>query len=131
MVRKEIQNLPEPEIFSLECPAQQVLDIICNKWSALVICCLAYGTKRYNQLQKQIEGISQKMLTQTLRNLERHGLVERKVYPAVPPRVEYSLTSLGETLIEPLSSLADWADLHISEIREARDRNEEGVGSRE
>jgi DNA-binding HxlR family transcriptional regulator len=122
MVRKEIHNIPEPEVFTHDCPTQQVLDIICNKWSVIVLYCLAYGTKRYNQLQRQIEGISQKMLTQTLRNLERHGIVERKVYPAVPPRVEYSLTPLGETLIEPLGCLAEWAQTHISDVQAARDR---------
>ena len=123
MVRKEINNnIPEPEIFTLECPIQQVLDIICNKWSVIILYCLSSETKRYNQLQKQIEGISQKMLTQSLRNLERHGLVERKVYPAVPPRVEYSLTPLGKTLIEPLAPLAQWSQIHIAEVKAARDR---------
>lgn len=122
MVRKEINSIPEPEVFTLECPIQQVLDIICNKWSVIILYCLSSGTKRYNQLQKQIEGISQKMLTQSLRNLERHGLVERRVYPSVPTRVEYSLTTLGETLIEPLTPLAQWSQIHISEIKSARDR---------
>jgi DNA-binding HxlR family transcriptional regulator len=122
MVRKEIRNLPEPEIFTLECPTQQVLDIICNKWSVIILYCLAFGTKRYNQLQRQIEGISQKMLTQSLRNLERHGFVERKVYPAVPPKVEYSITPLGETLIDPLGALAEWSEDHINEVKAARDR---------
>ncbi|MDY6937662.1 MAG: helix-turn-helix domain-containing protein [Cyanobacteriota bacterium] len=122
MVRKQIKNIPEPEIFTLDCPTQQVLDIVCSKWSVIVIYCLAFGTKRYNQLQGKIEGISQKMLTQTLRNLERNGLVERQVFPVVPPRVEYSLSALGETLVEPLCFLADWTDTHIEAVKSARDR---------
>jgi DNA-binding HxlR family transcriptional regulator len=122
MVRKEIRNLPEPEVFTIDCPTQQVLDIICNKWSVIILYCLAFGTKRYNQLQRQIEGISQKMLTQSLRNLERHGFIERKVYPAVPPKVEYSITPLGETLIDPLGALAEWSENHITEVHAARDR---------
>jgi DNA-binding HxlR family transcriptional regulator len=122
MVRKEIRNLPEPEVFTIDCPTQQVLDIICNKWSVIILYCLAFGTKRYNQLQRQIEGISQKMLTQSLRNLERHGFVERKVYPAVPPKVEYSITPLGETLIDPLGALAEWSENHIADVHTARDR---------
>lgn len=122
MVRPELRNRPEPERFTLNCPTQQVLDIVGNKWSAIVIYCLAYSPKRYSQLQNKIEGISQKMLTQTLRNLERNGLVERQVFPEVPPRVEYSLTPLGETLIEPLAFLADWTEAYFEEVRSARDR---------
>ena len=121
MVRKLIRNRPEPDIFTLNCPTQQVLELICNKWSVIVIYCLAYQTRRYKQLEAKIEGISQKVLTQTLRKLEKNGLVKRQVYPVVPPQVEYSLTPLGETLIEPLSLLAEWSELHMAEIRKYRD----------
>jgi DNA-binding HxlR family transcriptional regulator len=121
MVNNNICNKQEPEIFTLESPTQKVFDILCNKWSLIILYCLSFGTKRHNQLQKQIEGISQKMLTQTLRNLERHGFVTRNVYPVVPPRVEYSLTSVGETLIEPLAYLCQWSENHISEIELARE----------
>lgn len=117
MVRKLIRNRPEPEIFTLNCPTQQVLDIIGNKWSVIIIYCLAYQTRRYKQLERKIEGISQKVLTQTLRKLENNGLIERKVYPVVPPQVEYSLTALGETLIEPLSLLAEWSEQNVSKIK--------------
>lgn len=120
MVRKLIRNRPEPEIFTLNCPTQQVLDLIGNKWSVIVIYCLAYQTRRYKQLERKIEGISQKVLTQTLRKLETNGLVKRKVYPVVPPQVEYSLTPLGETLIEPLSLLAEWSEQHIDQVRQSR-----------
>ena len=116
MVRKLIRNRPEPEIFTLNCPTQQVLDLICNKWTVIVIYCLAYQTRRYKQLERKIEGISQKVLTQTLRKLEKNGLVQREVYPVVPPKVEYSLTPLGETLVEPLSLLAQWSEENITEI---------------
>jgi DNA-binding HxlR family transcriptional regulator len=121
MVNKNICNKQEPEIFTLESPTQKVFDILCNKWSLIILYCLSFGTKRHNQLQKQIEGISQKMLTQTLRNLERHGFVTRSVYPVVPPKVEYSLTSVGETLIEPLAYLCQWSENHIFEIELARE----------
>lgn len=120
MVRKLIRNRPEPDIFTLNCPTQQVLDLISNKWTVIVIYCLAYQTRRYKQLESKIEGISQKVLTQTLRKLEKNGLVKRQVYPVVPPQVEYSLTPLGETLIEPLSLLAEWSEAHMAEVRKYR-----------
>ena len=120
MVRKLIRNRPEPEIFTLNCPTQQVLDIIGNKWSVIIIYCLAYQTRRYGQLERKIEGISQKVLTQTLRKLEKNGLVRREVYPVVPLQVEYSLTPLGETLIEPLSLLAEWSEQHINQVQQSR-----------
>lgn len=120
MVRKLIRNRPEPDIFTLDCPTQQVLDLVSNKWSVIVIYCLAYQTRRYKQLERKIEGISQKVLTQTLRRLEQNGLVKRKVYPVVPPQVEYSLTPLGETLVEPLALLAEWSEQHIAEIEKYR-----------
>jgi DNA-binding HxlR family transcriptional regulator len=116
MVRKLIRNRPEPEVFTLNCPTQQVLDIICNKWSVIIIYCLAYQTRRFKQLERKIEGISQKVLTQTLRKLEKNGLVDRTVYSTIPPQVEYSLTSLGETLIEPLALLAEWSEQNIAEM---------------
>ena len=124
-MRKLIRNRPEPEIFTLNCPTQQVLDIIGNKWSVIIIYCLAYKPRRYKQLERKIEGISQKVLTQTLRRLESNGLVNRKVYPVVPPQVEYSLTSLGETIIEPLVELAEWSENNFSAIEIARENKQE------
>ena len=93
MVRKAFQ----PNILSSQCPTRKVLDLIADKWTTLVIHILAGGTYRYSELHRTIDGISQKMLTQTLRDLESNGLVLRKVYPEVPPRTEYSLTPLGLT----------------------------------
>ena len=105
-----------------QCPSRLVLERIADKWTALIIQTLAKGTMRYSGLQQQIGGISQKMLTQTLRSLERDGLVQRKVYPVVPPRVEYSLTRLGRTLIEPLRTLCRWSEKHLAELQANRAR---------
>ncbi|MBA2277133.1 MAG: helix-turn-helix transcriptional regulator [Chloroflexia bacterium] len=88
----------------------------------IVIKALAEGIQRYGALHREIGGISQKMLTQTLRSLERDGLVRRTVYPVVPPKVEYALTPLGETLIEPLAAIGAWAERHMDEIVRARTR---------
>jgi DNA-binding HxlR family transcriptional regulator len=105
-----------------QCPSRLVLDRIADKWTALIIQVLANGTKRYAELQREIGGISQKMLTQTLRSLERDGLVQRKVHPVVPPKVEYSLTKLGRTLIEPLHELCRWSEKHLAELQANRAR---------
>src|SRR5437762_10969982 len=94
-----------PSVLEPQCPSRLVLDRIADKWTALVIQILARGTMRYAELQRAIGGISQKMLTQTLRSLERDGLVQRKVYPVVPPKVEYSLTKLGRRSEEHTSEL--------------------------
>ena len=104
------------------CPSQKVLDLIANKWVVLIIHALEQDTKRFSDLQRQVDGITQKMLTQTLRNLECDGIVGRKVYPVVPPKVEYYLTPLGQTLTEPLRSLCGWAEKHMGEVEEARHR---------
>ncbi|MEL6163633.1 MAG: helix-turn-helix domain-containing protein [Cyanobacteria bacterium J06628_3] len=119
-----VRNFPEPEIFTLNCPTQQVLDIIGNKWSVIVLYCLAYGSKRYTQIQRRIEGISQKVLTQTLRNLERNGLI-RKTNLESSTGIEYSLTALGESLIEPLLEIADWSRANFGEVSTARDLYDE------
>ena len=105
-----------------QCPSRIVLDRIADKWTALIIQVLANGTRRYAALQREIGGISQKMLTQTLRSLERDGLVLRKVHPVVPPKVEYSLTRLGRTLIDPLNALCRWSERHLPELQANRTR---------
>jgi DNA-binding HxlR family transcriptional regulator len=89
-----------------------VIAILADKWSIPVIHSLARGAKRMGVLRKDMAGVSQKMLTQTLRRLEKHGLVERTVFPVVPPRVEYRLTALGESINEPLAHLCEWAKRH-------------------
>lgn len=109
-----------PAIPAANCGTRKVLDLIADEWTVFVVYALADGTRRYSQLQREVHGISQKMLTQTLRNMERDGMVERKVYPVVPPMVEYSLTELGQTLIEPLSAVGRWAEEHLGEVEQAR-----------
>ena len=117
MVRRKACDVLNPA-----CPSRQILDRIAEKWTALVIRALSDGTQRYSDVHRRIGGISQKMLTQTLRGLERDGLVGRKVYPVVPPRVEYRLTPLGRTLIEPLDAICRWAETHLPELRAAQGR---------
>lgn len=102
------------------CPMRDILDRVGDKWSVLVVILLKDGRMRFSGLRRAVDGISQRMLTQTLRQLERDGLVERTVYPSVPVRVEYALTALGRTLIEPLSALAHWAEDHREVILSAR-----------
>jgi DNA-binding HxlR family transcriptional regulator len=97
-----------------------VLDHIANKWSVLVIDALADGTLRYSQLARRIQGVSQKMLTQTLRLLEADGFVKRTIYPSVPPRVDYELTGLGQSLRGPVAAIRDWAEENINHIEHAR-----------
>lgn len=104
---------------------REVLNRVGDKWSVLVIALLGDGTKRFNEVKRMIEGISQRMLTLTLRGLERDGLVRRTVYATVPPRVEYVLTPLGRTLLEPVTVLAKWAQRHGREIQRARDAFDE------
>lgn len=120
-----VRNSPEPEVFTANCPTQQVLETIADKWSVIVIYALSRKTQRYSELQRMIGGVSQKMLTQTLRKLERDGLVERHVYPVVPLKVEYSLTPLGQTLTQLLSAICQWAEVHLDEIEAARTRYDE------
>lgn len=89
-----------------------VVGLLADKWTIPVIHALARGTKRTGQLRTEIAGVSQKMLTQTLRTLEAHGLIERKVYAVVPPRVEYTLTEMGQSINEPLAGICDWVEKH-------------------
>ncbi len=103
-----------------QCPSRLVLDRIADKWTALIIQNLARGSFRYSALQREIGDISQKVLTQTLRSLERDGLVRRKVYETATPKVEYTLTALGRTLIEPLQGLCHWSEKHLAELEAHR-----------
>jgi DNA-binding HxlR family transcriptional regulator len=96
------------DVFSARCPSRTALDLIAHTWALLVASSLADGPKRHSRLRTQIGGISKKALTQTLRELERSGLVERRVFPEVPPRVEYSLTDLGRDLMERMLPLVEW-----------------------
>ncbi|WP_307856504.1 helix-turn-helix domain-containing protein [Catenulispora pinistramenti] len=98
-----------------DCPARHLLDRIGDRWSVLVLTALSDGSVRFSELRRRIEGVSQKMLTQTLRGLERDGIVRRIVHPGVPVRVEYTLTDAGRLLREPLEALQDWAVTHFGD----------------
>jgi DNA-binding HxlR family transcriptional regulator len=104
------------------CTVREVLGRVGDKWSALTIARLGTGTQRFSQLRRDIDGISQRMLTVTLRNLERDGLVSRQIFPEVPPRVEYTLTGLGASLHETILGLVQWSEGHTTEIQQARTR---------
>jgi DNA-binding HxlR family transcriptional regulator len=103
------------------CTIRDLLDRLGDKWSLLVVELLGGGTRRFTELRRDIDGISQRMLTLTLRRLERDGLVHRTVHPVVPPRVDYDLTPLGETLLDAVAPLVDWTRAHRAEIARARD----------
>jgi len=115
-------------VYDANCPTRHVLDLIADKWATLIIGLLNRSQpQRFAALQRQIGGISQKMLTQTLRNLERDGLVQRTVYPQVPPRVEYALTPLGQTLCEPIAALIRWSEENINAVTAAQKRYDEAA----
>lgn len=118
-------DLPDelPESNAGGCQAtREILDRIGDKWSLYIIASLANGTRRFNELRRGIDGISQRMLTLTLRGLERDGLVTRTIYPTIPPRVDYDLTELGRTLLKPVMGLVNWANDNQFTIIEAQKR---------
>ncbi len=111
---------PEACAYNAQCPTRLVLNRIADKWTVLVVILLESDVKRFSQLRREIEGISQKMLTQTLRGLERDGLVTRKVYATVPPHVEYALTPLGHTLKDLLYEIKVWSETNIDAVLKAQ-----------
>jgi DNA-binding HxlR family transcriptional regulator len=114
---RETKNETTPVCaFNADCPTRLILNRIADKWTVLVVILLQTETKRFSLLQREIGGISQKMLTQTLRNLERDGLVNRTVYANVPPKVEYALTPLGHTLKDLLYAVKTWSETNINEV---------------
>ena len=111
------------DVMSAACPSRQVLGRVADKWTMLVLSALsAEEVLRFSELRRRIDGVTQKMLTQTLRGLERDGLVERTVYPTVPVTVEYRLTALGHSLAAAVSVIKAWAYENIEELERARDR---------
>jgi DNA-binding HxlR family transcriptional regulator len=112
---------PDWNVLLRTCPSRLSLTHIANKWTALIVIVLADGRQRFGDIRAAVDGISGKVLTETLRVLERDGLVERHVYAEMPPRVEYELTALGRTLHGPLQALAHWAEEHIAEVLVARE----------
>ncbi|MET9387232.1 helix-turn-helix domain-containing protein [Streptomyces sp. NPDC002928] len=112
----------EYDAFLRGCPTNQLLDRISDKWVSLVVSALATGPMRYSDLGRKIAGVSPKMLTQTLRSLERDGILTRTVTPSVPVRVDYELTPLGSNLACLLTAVKDWAETHFDEVHAARER---------
>lgn len=111
--------------------SQLVVGLLADKWTIPVIHALARGTKRTGTLKSELAGISQKMLTQTLRMLEAHGLVARTVYPVVPPHVEYALTPMGESINEPLAGICDWVERHGAALQSLHARRKRAAARRE
>jgi len=109
------------DAYNERCPTRMVLDRIADKWTVLIVGALEEKTKRFGELRREVGGVSQKMLTQTLRGLERDGVVARTVYASVPPKVEYSLTRLGRTLVHILEEIRKWSELNIEDVLKARD----------
>ncbi|QKV95836.1 helix-turn-helix transcriptional regulator [Streptomyces sp. NA02950] len=108
------------DVYAAQCPCREVLDLLANKWSALAIGAMEGGPQRFGVLQRRLQGVSPKVLTQTLRRLEDAGFVDRTVYPAVPPHVEYELTALGRSVSEPLGQLRGWVEEHLDDIGPTR-----------
>jgi len=111
----------DPGASMVKCRIREILDRIGDKWSLFVIYRLGGGPQRFTALKRSVDGISQRMLTVTLRALERDGIVSRTMYPVMPPRVDYALTPLGHTLLDAVGALMAWADEHLAEIDAARD----------
>jgi DNA-binding HxlR family transcriptional regulator len=116
--------MPRPKPGNQECPLADLIDLIGGRWKVLVLWRLLDGPKRFTELKRLMPGVTQKMLTQQLRQLEAAGLVWREVFPQVPPKVEYSLTPTGEELRSLLSSLAEWAKAHMPTLRAGMPRGD-------
>ncbi|WP_349899754.1 winged helix-turn-helix transcriptional regulator [Parafrigoribacterium soli] len=113
--------------YRADCPTRRILDRIGDRWTVLIVGILGRGDARFSELLRGVEGVSQKMLTQTLRALERDGLVRRTVYPEVPVRVEYALTEAGRTLLEPLRALERWSIEHLGDVSAAQQAYDRAV----
>ncbi|WP_309106450.1 helix-turn-helix domain-containing protein [Arthrobacter sp.] len=118
-------NQQAANVLDPDCPSRVVFQRIGDKWASLVIQVLANGPVRFSELRKMVHVVTPKVLTQTLRSLERDGLIRRKVYAQVPPRVDYTLTDLGLSLLAPLSQLREWAENNVPAIIDARDAYDE------
>jgi DNA-binding HxlR family transcriptional regulator len=123
-------ELPHGDCYSAACPAREVLGHVTGRWGGLVLGALTRGTRRYSELRARIEGISEKMLAQTLRDLERDGLVLRRQYPTVPPRVDYTLTPGGMEVAQRVESLIGWLQDHVDELVAAQQMHESYAAAR-
>ncbi len=108
--------MPKPDVYNIDCPSQGILQLIGSKWSMLILCALRAGPRRTGELRRRLQGVSAKMLTQTLRELERHGIIERKDFGEVPPRVEYRLSTLGRSLASLVVEIENWVTTHYSRM---------------
>ena len=113
--------MPDPDAFLAACPSRAVLTRLAEKWTMLTIAALGEGPMRFGVLRRRVEGVSQKMLTQTLRKLEADGLVLRRAYDEMPPRVEYALTPRGRSLVPLIDAIKRWTETHFEEITEAQE----------
>ncbi|MGW5683961.1 winged helix-turn-helix transcriptional regulator [Nonomuraea sp. NPDC003754] len=116
----------EYDAYVAQCPSRKLLDTLSDKWVSLILTALAGGSMRYSDLARTVAGVSQKMLTQTLRGLERDGLVFRTVTASVPVRVDYELTPLGTSLLPLMAAIKEWAESHIEDVELARERYDAG-----
>jgi DNA-binding HxlR family transcriptional regulator len=108
--------MAKPNVYNVDCPSQSILSLIGSKWSMLLLCALRAGPARTHALKRRLSGVSAKMLTQSLRELERHGIVARRDYGEIPPRVEYSLTPLGRSLASLVVEIENWVTANYSKM---------------
>ena len=127
--RIELRRHGGIDAYLRNCPSRTVLDLLSDKWTMLVICSLAGGPKRFGELRRRLDGITQKMLTQTLRGLERDGLLTRTVYATTPPSVEYALTGLGWSATRLMEDIRTWAETHVFEVLRAREAYDARAGA--
>jgi len=120
---------PPWDVMVATCPSRTSLAKIANKWTAMIVIALKDGPLRFGAVREAVDGISGKVLTETLRDLERDGIVSRTMYNEMPPRVEYELTALGQTLRQPLTALGVWAEAHIEDVLDAREAYDRRSGS--
>lgn len=120
---------PPWDVMVATCPSRTSLARIANKWTAMIVIALADGPLRFGAIREAVDGISGKVLTETLRDLERDGIVSRTMYNEMPPRVEYELTPLGQSLRAPLTALGRWAEAHIEDVLQAREKFDERIAS--
>ncbi|MGH3585863.1 MAG: winged helix-turn-helix transcriptional regulator [Pseudonocardia sp.] len=120
LLRAKRAAAPQGDLFDPDCPTRLALDRIGDKWTVLVVLLLSDGPMRFSQLRGLLGRVAPKVLTQTLRRMERDGLITREVFAEVPPRVVDELTDLGHSLLEPIAAIADWAEVHVSRITAAQ-----------
>lgn len=117
----KVQALPRPDVFAPDCPSRLILEHVTSRWGVLALAALLDGTLRFSELRRRLPGVSEKMLTQTLRTLERDGFVRRRPRPVIPPHVDYDLTPLGEEAALRVHGLARWTEAHVADVAAARE----------